>query len=171
MGRTVARWSRDPARNHQKYHQSGPARPATGGAQNGGDFVVVKGNGQNGAPRARERSPLAGQLLPSTVRACAEVELDAATSQRTQKALFGRQGGRFSAPWFWRSASPAVSPVHGRSTTIPRRARTLLRGVGTPLAILKRASSPLDRELAQRTVFQQTLSDGRESPTHSPTPD
>ena len=57
------------------------------------------------------------------------------------------------------------------STTIPRRARTLLRGVGTPLAILKRASSPLDRELAQRTVFQQTLSDGRESPTHSPTPD
>ena len=76
-----------------------------------------------------------------------------------------------SAPWFWRSASPAVIPVHGRSTTIPRRARTLLRGVGTPLAILKRASSPLDRELAQRTVFQQTLSDGRESPTHSPTPD
>ena len=68
---------------------------------------------------------------------------------------------------FWRSASPAVIPVHGRSTTIPRRARTLLRGVGTPLAILKRASSPLDRELAQRTVFQQTLSDGRESPTHS----
>ena len=81
------------------------------------------------------------------------------------------EGGRFSAPWFWRSASPAVIPVHGRSTTIPRRARTLLRGVGTPLAILKRASSPLDRELAQRTVFQQTLSDGRESPTHSPTPD
>ena len=76
-----------------------------------------------------------------------------------------------SEPWFWRSASPAVIPVHGRSTTIPRRARTLLRGVGTPLAILKRASSPLDRELAQRTVFQQTLSDGRESPTHSPTPD
>ena len=37
--------------------------------------------GQNGAPRARERSPLAGQLLPSTVRACAQVELDAATSQ------------------------------------------------------------------------------------------
>ena len=72
---------------------------------------------------------------------------------------------------FWRSASAAVIPVHGRSTTIPRRARTLLRGVGTPLAILKRASSPLDRELAQRTVFQQTLSDGRESPTHSPTPD
>ena len=27
------------------------------------------------------------------------------------------------------------------------------------------------RELAQRTVFQQPLSDGRESPTHSPTPD
>ena len=42
LGRTVARWSRDKARNHQKYHQSGPARPATGGAQNGGDFVVVK---------------------------------------------------------------------------------------------------------------------------------
>ena len=42
MGRTVARWSRDPARKHQKYHQSGPARPATRGAQNGGDFVVVK---------------------------------------------------------------------------------------------------------------------------------
>ena len=72
---------------------------------------------------------------------------------------------------FRRHGSPAVIPVHGRSTTIPRRARTLLRGVGTPLAILKRASSPLDRELAQRTVFQQTLSDGRESPTHSPTPD
>ena len=174
MGRTAVRRSRDPARKHQKYHESGPARPGTCHRRHTKWRRFCGGkakDGQNGAPRAWERSPLTGQLLPSTVRACAEVELDAATSQRTQKALFGRQGGRFSAPWFWRSASPAVSPVHGRSTTIPRRARTLLRGVGTPLAILKRASSPLDRELAQRTVFQQTLSDGRESPTHSPTPD
>ena len=34
--------SRDLARKHQKYHESGPARPATGGAQNGDDFVVIK---------------------------------------------------------------------------------------------------------------------------------
>ena len=47
----------EPARKHQKYHESGPARPAAGGAQNGGDFVVIK------RKMARTgRSPLAGQL-------------------------------------------------------------------------------------------------------------
>ena len=170
MGRTVARWSRDPARNHQKYHQSGPARPATGSTQNGGDFVVGKRKmartGRRGLGSARR-----SQANSSPARCVRALRLNSMPRLHSEQKALGRQGGRFSAPWFWRSASPAVSPVHGRSTTIARRARTLLRGVGTPLAILKRASSPLDRELAQRTVFQQTLSDGRESPTHSPTPD
>ena len=171
MGRTVARWSRDPARNHQKYHQSGPARPATGGAQNGGGFVVVKRKmartGRHALGSARH-----SQANSSPARCVRALRLNSMPRLHSLRCeAIARRGRTLSAPWFWRSASPAVSPVHGRSTTIPRRARTLLRGVGTPLAILKRASSPLDRELAQRTVFQQTLSDGRESPTHSPTPD
>ena len=170
MGRTVARWSRDPARNHQKYHQSGPARPATGGAQNGGDFVVVKRKRARTGRRALG-SARRSQANSSPARCVRALRLNSMPRLHSREASAPMR--RFSAPepWFWRSASPAVIPVHGRSTTIPRRARTLLRGVGTPLAILKRASSPLDRELAQRTVFQQTLSDGRESPTHSPTPD
>ena len=171
MGRTVARWSRDPARNHQKYHQSGPARPATGGAQNGGGFVVVKRKmartGRHALGSARR-----SQANSSPARCVRALRLNSMPRLHSlRREASARRGRTLSAPWFWRSASPAVSPVHGRSTTIPRRARTLLRGVGTPLAILKRASSPLDRELAQRTVFQQTLSDGRESPTHAPTPD
>ena len=171
MGRTAVRRSRDPARKHQKYHESGPARPATGGAQNGGDFVVGKRKmartGRRGLGSARR-----SQANSSPARCVRALRLNSMPRLHSLRREASSSPGRtLSAPWFWRSASPAVSPVHGRSTTIPRRARTLLRGVGTPLAILKRASSPLDRELAQRTVFQQTLSDGRESPTHAPTPD
>ena len=172
MGRTVARWSRDPARNHQKYHQSGPARPATGGAQNGGDFVVGKRKMARTGRRAlgSARRSQANSSPARCVRALRLNSMPRLHSLR-REACSTPRADAFRAPWIWRSASPAVIPVHGRSTTIPRRVRTLLRGMGTPLAILKRASSPLDRELAQRTVFQQTLSDGRESPTHSPTPD
>ena len=170
MGRTVARWSRDPARNHQKYHQSGPARPATGGAQNGGDFVVVKRKMARTGRRAlgSARRSQANSSPARCVRALRLNSMPRLHSLR-REACSTPRADAFRRHGF--GASPAVIPVHGRSTSIPRRARTLLRGVGTPLAILKRASSPLDRELAQRTVFQQTLSDGRESPTHSPTPD
>ena len=171
MGRTVARRSRDPARKHQKYHESGPARPATGGAQNRGDFVVGKRKMARTGRRAlgSARRSQANSSPARCVRALRLNSMPRLHSLRREASSTPRADA-FGAR-FWRSASPAVIPVHGRSTTIPRRARTLLRGVGTPLAILKRASSPLDRELAQRTVFQQTLSDGRESPTHSPTPD
>ena len=173
MGRTVARWSRDPARNHQKFHQSGPvcfSRPATGGAQNGGDFVVGKRKMARTGRRAlgSARRSQANSSPARCVRALRLNSMPRLHSLRreassTSRAVFGAMdlAQRFAG----------CHPIHGRSTTIPRRARTLLRGVGTPLAILKRASSPLDRELAQRTVFQQTLSDGRESPTHAPTPD
>ena len=171
MGRTVARWSRDPARNHQKFHQSGPARPATGGAQNGGDFVVVKRKMARTGRRALG-SARRSQANSSPARCVRALRLNSMPRLHSlRREVAARRGRTLFGAMVLARASPAVIPVHGRSKTIPRRARTLLRGVGTPLAILKRASSPLDRELAQRTVFQQTLSDGRESPTHSPTPD
>ena len=171
MGRTAARRSRDPARKHQKYHQSGPARPATGGAQNGGDFVVGKRKMARTGRRAlgSARRSQANSSPARCVRALRLNSMPRLHSLR-REASQHVEGGRFSAPWFWRSASPAVIPVHGRSTTIPRRARPLLRGVGTPLAILKRASSPLHRQLAPRTLFPPPLSSGPASPPPSPTP-
>ena len=172
MGRTVARWSRDPARNHQKYHQSGPARPATGGAQNGGGFVVVKRKmartGRHALGSARH-----SQANSSPARCVRALRLNSMPRLHSEhkKRFLDARADAFRRHGFGAALRRLSSQSMCRSTTIPRRARTLLRGVGTPLAILKRASSLLDRELAQRTVFQQTLSDGRESPTHSPTPD
>ena len=65
--------SRDLARKHQKYHESGPARPATGGAQNGDDFVVIKrkmartgGAARSGALATRRPTPPQQPRLPTS---------------------------------------------------------------------------------------------------------
>ena len=171
MGRTAARRSRDPARKHQKYHESGPARPATGGAQNGGDFVVVKRKMARTGRRAlgSARRSQANSSPARCVRALRlnsmprlhSLHREASSTPRAQ--LFGamvlaqRFAGCHPSPW----------SLHNDSQACPHAPQ----GSGHASCFLKRASSPLDRELAQRTVFQQTLSDGRESPTHSPTPD